>query len=172
MISRNSKLLIAVLVPITVALLATLVISVYSIRAKNSETAKLLSLSSEADEAKIRAHAIRALRLEAAEDIEAFENLVLSEDKFVSLIETIEEASRALKVDAKVVSVAKADKAASAEPVVIRVVVEAKGSWAGVFTFFRAVESLPYKIMVEESHLAKDNAEWRLRVVISLNSFN
>ena len=69
---KNSKLVLTVLVSITIILAVILAIGIYSIHANNNETSRFLALSSDADEAKIRAQATRLLRRDAADDIEVF----------------------------------------------------------------------------------------------------
>ena len=169
---KNSKLVLTVLVSITIILAVILAIGIYSIHANNNETSRFLALSSDADEAKIRAQATRLLRRDAVEDLEAFEKLILSEDGIVSLIEMIEEAGQVLNLDMEVVSVNKVDKEDADNPKLVEVVVEGRGSWAETYTFLAAIESLPQRVNFEESNLSKVGGAWNLRVILSINYFN
>ncbi|OHA91006.1 MAG: hypothetical protein A2832_00255 [Candidatus Zambryskibacteria bacterium RIFCSPHIGHO2_01_FULL_44_22b] len=169
---KNSKLVISILIPTAMALIAILAIGIYSIRANNNETSKLLTLSSDADEAKVRAQATRLLRVKAAEDLEAFERLILSEEGIVSLIEMIEEAGQALNLDTEVVSVNKVDKEDADNPKLVEVVVEGRGAWAEAYALLASLESLPQRLNLEESNLSKVDGAWDLRVVLSLNYFD
>src|SRR3989344_388122 len=169
---NNSKLVLAVLVSTSITLVAILSIGIYSIHANNNETSRLLALSSDADEAKVRAQATRLLRRDAANNIEAFEKLILSEEGIVSLIEMIEEAGQVLNIDTEVVSVNKVDQENVNNPKLVEVVVEGRGSWAEAYAFLAAIESLPQRVNFEESSLSKEGGAWDLRAVLSLNYFD
>ena len=115
----------------------------------------------------------------AAEDIAAFDSLTLSGDNLVPLIEDIEGAGQTLGLDTKIVSVGKIEDKKSVEPDIIRIVMETQGSWAPTLSFLRAIESLPHRVMIDESILSRDEigpagngASWRLKIVLSLYSFD
>ena len=159
-----------IMVPAVLIFVALFISSIYSIRGKNNETSKLLNTSREADTIEVRAKAVRALRSELTEEFEIFKELVLSEDKIVDLIEIIEGAGVSLGVETKVVSVAKVD-AKNQSPKVIKMIVETNGSWPLTLAMSQALESLPYKVTVEEVSINKDGGEWSSRTVLLLNYF-
>ena len=179
MTSHNSTLPLVTLAFISVVLLVVLVLGAYNIQSKNQKVLKLLALADEAAESRTLAQSIRVLQNNAAEDLMAFDNLTLSDDKLVPLIENIEGMSRALGLDTSIVSVSKIEDKKSVEPDIIRIVMETRGSWAQTLSFLSAIESLPHRVMIEELGLSRveaspagNGASWRLRIVLSLYSFD
>ena len=176
---NNSKLLLAILSLISIMLLTVLILGTYNIQLKNKAASKLLNLADEAAEAKILSQSVRMIQKNAAEDIAAFDSLTLSGDNLVPLIEDIEGAGQTLGLDTKIVSVGKIEDKKSVEPDIIRIVMETQGSWAPTLSFLRAIESLPHRVMIDESILSRDEigpagngASWRLKIVLSLYSFD
>ena len=159
-----------IMVPAVLIFVALFISSIYSIRGKNNETSKLLNTSREADTIEVRAKAVRALRSELTEEFEIFKELVLSEDKIVDLIEIIEGAGVSLGVETKVVSVAKVE-AKNQSAKIIKMIVETNGSWALTLAMSQALESLPYKVTVEEVSINKEGSEWSSRTALLLNYF-
>ena len=172
MILNNSKLLLMALSLILIILLTIVALGIYDIKVKNKETFKLLNKADSVAETENLAQSIRVIQASAAEDIAAFDNLVLVDDKLVPLIESIEEVGRELGLDTNIVSVAKIEDKKSVEPDIIRIVVETQGSWAPTLSFLRAIENLPYRVMIDESSLSKGEVDWRLRITLSLYSFD
>ena len=172
MIFRNSKLLLTILALVSVMLLATLTLGVYSIRAKNKNVPKLLNLADQAAEMKILVQSVRMIQNDAREDIKAFDNFVFSDDKLVLLIESIEGAGQALGLDTNIVSVGKIEDEKSVTPDIVRIVTETQGPWAPTLSFLRAIESLPHRILIEESSLSRVEVGWRSRIILSLYSFD
>ena len=172
MIFNNSKLSLIILALASLILLAILTLGVYDIQAKNRKASELLNLANQAAEARTLARSIRMMQDSAAEDLTTFDNLTLSDDKLVPLIEEIEWAGRALGLDTSIVSVGKIEDKKSIEPDIIRIVMETQGSWTPTFSFLRAIESLPHRVTIEESSLSKTEFGWRSKIVLSLYSFN
>lgn len=172
MIFRNSKLLLTIFSLVSLALLAVLILSVYSIRIKNRETSELLNLIDNAAEMEMLTRSIKAIQYDAREDIKAFGDFVLSSDKLVPLIESIEGAGRTLGLDTKIISVGKIEDKKLIESDMIRIVMETQGPWAPTLSFLRAVESLPNRVMIEESSFSRGETVWRSKIVLSLYSFD
>lgn len=176
---NNSKLLLAALSLVSIILLAVLILGTYNIQLKNKEASELLNLADEVAETKILSQSIRMMQSNSAEDIAAFDSLTLSGDNLVPLIEDIEGAGQTLGLDTKIISVGKIEDKKSVEPDIIRIVAETQGPWAPTLSFLRAIESLPHRVMIDESSLsrneigpASDGASWRLKIVLSLYSFD
>ena len=172
MIFNNSKLSLTILALVSLVLLAVLVLGAYDIQAKNRKASELLNLANQAAEASTLARSIRMMQDSAAEDLAAFDNLTLSDDKLVPLIEGIERMGRALGLDASIISVGKIEDKKSVEPDVIRIVMETQGSWTPTLSFLRAIESLPHRVTIEESSLSKAEVNWRSKIVLSLYLFD
>lgn len=169
---KNSKFCLTILSLVLLGLLAAVVFTVYEIRTKNKETSRLLNESNEVFERKELAQSVREIKTSAAEDVVAFENLILVDEKLVSLIESIEAEGKALGLDTKIVSVAKIESKKPEEPVLIKMIIQAEGDWTPTLSLLRAIESLPYKVMMEESNLLKVEDVWQLRTTFFLDSFN
>lgn len=172
MILRNSKVLLITLSLISLALLSVLILGVYNIRFKNKETSELLNLVDRASEVGIIIQSIRAAQNDAGPDLEAFDNMVLTSDKLVPLIESIEGAGQALGLETSILSVAKIEDKKSAEPPLVRIVMETTGPWAQTLSFLRAIESLPHRVLLDESNLSREEVGWRSRIILSLYSFD
>jgi Tfp pilus assembly protein PilO len=172
MIFNNSKLLLVVSALVSAVLLAVLVLGVYKIEAKNKKTSELLILADHAAEIKILEQSVRIIQNNASEDLELFESFVLSDDKLVSLIESIEGAGGRLNLETSILSVAEVKEKNPVAPKIIRITMETRGSWSGTLSFLRAIESLPQRVIIDESNLSREEVGWRSRIVLSLYSFN
>ncbi len=172
MIFKNSKLLLLVLSLIAVILLAALTIGVYNIRAKNQKISELLNLANQASEVEVLARSIRAVQSGAKEDLKAFDEFILSDDKLVVLIESIEAAGQTLGLGTKIVSVNKVEDKKAVAPDMIYIAIETQGPWAGTLSFLRAIENLPNQIRIDKLGLSKEEVGWRLAVTLVLYSFN
>ena len=153
-------------------LLAGLVTVLYTIRVKNKETFELLNATLDADEEKLLFQSLRMIQYEAFENIRDFESRVLTSDNLVPLIESIEEASRNLGVETRIVSVGRVDEKKLVEPYVVRIVTDSVGSWSGTLALLNAVENLPHRVTIDESIFTKEGTNWRLKIVLLLDSFN
>lgn len=169
---NNSKLPLIILVLISIIFLTVLILGAYNIQLKNKEASEILNLTDEVAETRVLAQSIRIMQNNAGQDLAAFDNLILSGDKLVPLIEGIEGVGRTLGLDINIVSVGKIEDKKSVEPDIIRIVMETQGSWAQTFSFLRAIENLPHRVMIEESSLLKGEIGWRLKIILSLYSFN
>src|SRR3989338_1978959 len=172
MTSHYSKLLLIMLSLVSVVLLAALTLGVYYVRAQNQETSEMLNIVDQATETETLTQSIRMIQNSSAEDIAALDGFVLSSERLVSLIEEIEAAGRALGVDVDILSVEKVENKKTNEQNTIRLSMEIHDDWAPTLAFIRAMESLPHRVMVEDSTLSREEADWRLRLVLSLYLFN
>lgn len=139
-----------------------------NIKLKNAETAELLVSLGAAENAERQAQAIRVIEMQASRDILALETLALTNDRLISLIESIEEAGRLLKLDLEIASFEKKEEGI---PQIIRIAINTKGSWMGTSSFLQAIESLPYRVLIETASLAKSGNVWKGSVVFALHSF-
>jgi uncharacterized protein (UPF0333 family) len=172
MILRNPKSLLAVFIVISIVLLAVIIAGVYQIKDKNEETSRLLSKITQETEDQALTQSIKAIKNDAAQDLALLDDIVFSEDKVVPLIESIEETGQVFNLKTEILSVLKIDGNSSAEPNVVRMTIESSGSWSSLLSFLNAIESMPGRVMIEESTLSKTEAGWGLRVVLALHSFD
>ncbi len=166
----NSKPLLIILSLISAILAVVLVLGIYNIRLKNKETSELLNLVDEAADRETSSQSIRAIQNSAAEDIKAFNKIILSNDRLVPLIENIEASGRDLGLDAEILSVGEVEGTGSLGLHTIRMVIETQGAWAPTLSFLRVMESLPHRVLIDESNISKQSDGWRSRIVVSLYS--
>lgn len=170
--NKNSKPLLLVCALILVALLAVFILGLYNIRTKNEETVKLLEEINSITELNDLARSIRMVQGDSQSGVVTFENLVLSEEKVVSLIESIEDAGRVLGLETNIVSVEKREGEKASDPDIINITIESRGSWSKVHALLRAIENLPNRVGVDELNIRKTEDGWQSRMAISLFSFN
>lgn len=172
MTPNNSKVRFSILSIIALALLVLLVVDVWKMNKENAETARLMALSAEVEAKANTAQTIHSLQTSASEEVRAFENLTLTNERLVPLIESVESVGRALGLDLEITSVEKKQEGEDAGPQRIRMVVEASGTWSGVFSLVKAVEALPHRVMLENVTLTKGEDDWNTMISLSLYSFN
>lgn len=172
MILKNSKIFLVTLSLIALVFLASVIFGIYDIKTKNKETSELLNEADRTSETGDLAQSIRTIQMSAEEDLITFEKIVLTNDKLVPLIESVELAGRELGLETKVVSVGKIEDKKPEEPSMIRMVLEVVGPWAETVSFLRAIESLPHRVIIDEASLSEVDVNWRLRITLSLHSFN
>ncbi len=170
MSKSSTKIVLGLVTLIALGLAGLLVWGVYTIRVQSIETQQLSSVIEEASRKEVLVQSIRTLQNSASLDLAAFENLDLSGEGLVDVIEGLEETGRALELETEILSVAEAKKTAS-EPLKIKIVVEVIGSWESAFLFLKAIESLPNRVMFEEVNLFRVEEGWSQRVSFFLYSF-
>jgi Tfp pilus assembly protein PilO len=182
----HSKLFPITLSLLSIVFLAVLILEIYNIQLKNREASELFNLADNNAKMAVLTQSIRMVQTNSAEDIAAFDKLTLSDANLVSLIENIEATGHVLGLNTNIVSVEKIEDKKSAEPDLIRLAIETQGSWAPTLSFLRAIESLPHRVMINESNLSRneagpasprqggagDGVSWHLKIILSLYSFN
>lgn len=171
MIFKNSKVIIGFFSLVFLILLAVIVFGIYDIKSKNQETSILLSEARQITEAGGLTQSIKTIQASSREELALLDELVFTNNKIVSLIESIERKGEGLKLDTKIASVERRESGTS-DPDLIRMVVEAEGSWPSTSAFLYALESLPYRVMIDESILSQAEDSWHLRIVFSIHSFD
>ena len=168
MSSRNSTVTAILLSVGALALVALLVLSIYYIRVENKKTAELLHAIDTSEAQGLLLQSVRALKSSAGREIEAFEKLVLSADNIVPVIETLEQSGRGLGLDTAITSVTEEKLG---EMAVMRLSIQSEGEWVEHFSFLRAVESLPYRVIFEEVSFIRSGTTWESRFSILLPLF-
>jgi hypothetical protein len=172
MARHSSKFRLVILSLVVLIMLASLIIVFYRLSSESKEASRLLNLIGQTEKEIALIDSARLFRDSAQEEIAAFESLVLSENKLVSVIESIEGAGRALSLETEIVSVSKVGDAPEGEPQEIEITIESNGSWTGNFSFLKAIENLPYQVKVREASFLKAPETWRSHISISLSTFN
>lgn len=168
--NSDTKIRLGILAIIALAMLALLGFGWISIKKENRQTADLMAASGASESAEREEQAIRAIQAESSDEIKALEALALTNDKLVPLIEDIESLGSELGLDLEIASVEKKE-AEGSSPQLIRIAVSAKGSWGGVLALLQAVESLPYRVIMESANLNKGTEKWDETLVFSVHSF-
>lgn len=172
MIFQSTRLAVGIFSLIFIILLAAIVFGIYDIRSKNQETSILLNDARQVTEVGGLTQSIKTIRASLSEDSLALDELAFTSEKLVPFIESIEEKGESLKLDTSITSVEKKEGADPADPGLINLVVETTGSWASNSAFLHAIESLPYRVMIKESTLSRNQDAWHLRVLFSIHSFD
>lgn len=157
---------------ISLIFLSALVFGIYDIKTKNKKTSLLLSEADRTSETGELAQSIKTIKTNAGEDLTTFDEIVFTNEKLVPLIENIESTGRSLGLETKIVSVGKIEDKKTLEPNIIRIVLETQGAWAETLAFLRAVESLPHRVMIDDSSLSEVDVNWRLRITLAIHSFD
>ena len=171
MTAHQTKIRLILLSLVSLALVALLVLDFYQIRAKNEETSRLTNLLDKGESMEILTQAIRNLQNNSWVEFETFQQLTLTNDSLVPLIESLENTGRSLGLTTKIISINKSGDPEAPEPQKIQMVVESSGTWRGTFLFLKAIESVPYRVMFEGVELAQSTGLWRARVTLSLYAF-
>jgi Tfp pilus assembly protein PilO len=172
MIFKNTKLALIIFSFLALVLAISLSFDIYNIRAENKETSNLLNVADQVAEERVLIQSIKVAQNNAKEDITALNNLVLTTDKLVPTIESIEEAGRALGLEVEIISVAQIANTRAGQPQKINLVIEADGSWSGAISFLYALESLPHRVIIDETNFTKREDGWHARITLALYSFS
>lgn len=168
--SINTQIRLISLSLVALALLAFIALNWLKIKNENLETTQILIASGATEKAQREAQTIRNIQISAADDLEAFEKIILTDEKLVPLIENIEETSRILRLDLEITSVEKSLES-EGEPQIIRMAINVEGAWSDIYNFLKAIESLPYRIMIEQVSLEKSGTKWSETLSFSIHSF-
>ncbi|PIP55798.1 MAG: hypothetical protein COX06_01335 [Candidatus Zambryskibacteria bacterium CG22_combo_CG10-13_8_21_14_all_42_17] len=172
MITNNSKFSLTVLILIAAALFTVLILGAYNIYSKNEKSKELLNSVNQTAETRTLDRSIKSVQNNAAKDLITLNNFIFSDDKLVSLIESIEGAGQAFGIDASIVSVGKIENKDNIGSSMVRIIIDTQGHWSGTLAFVRAIENLPYRVMIDESSLFRNEDGWRSRIVLSLHIFD
>lgn len=172
MITKNSKLFLITLSLIFLVFLAVAIFGFFDIKAKNKKISELLNEADRVSETGDLAQSIRTIQMNAEKDLVTLDKLVLTNNKLVPLIESIEEAGQELGLETKIISVGKVEDKKSLGPSTIRITLETQGPWAPTLSFLRAIENLPLRVIIDESSFSKVDVYWRLRITLALHSFD
>jgi hypothetical protein len=171
MSAKNTKYLLLSLSLIALVLLGALVYGTYRINGYVIKTEEMLRLADESVQADILAHALRVLQNESSQELTALEDFTLSESELVLFVENVEATGRELALETEIASIIKTEDKKGIEPTIIKLTVETTGSWSNSVTFLRAIENMPYRLIIDEASLDKEEQHWRTRVVMSVHLF-
>jgi hypothetical protein len=169
---KNSRTLLITTSVIVLSLLGLLSFNIYRVYSQNRATAQFLE---EANQKAIEDNlisSVRKLKAGAAPDIEAFETLVFTSDKIIEAIEKLELLGRSLTVEVEITHVEEVEKLPDTDGKGLRVALNAQGSWAGLFTWLKALESLPYRVMFDQVNFSKQEGGWRVTAVMFIPTFD
>lgn len=168
----SSKFAIWIFSALTVVLLALSMLALFYIKSQSEAAANLSAQADAAGKEEALIQSIRLIQENNKDDLAAFQNFILTDDRLVPLIESIERSGRSLGLKVQIASVDKLPGKSAGDPQKVSLVVESDGSWQGSYAFLKALESLPNRVMIDQVNLSKDSGAWHLKASISLYSFN
>jgi hypothetical protein len=169
---KNSRTLLIVSSIIVLSLCGLLSFNIYRVYSQNRATSLLLEEANQNATEDNLVSSVKKLKMGAAEEIEAFEKLVFTSDKIIEAIEELEFLGRSLNVKVEVTHVEEVEKIPETEGKGLRVALNADGSWSGLFTWLKALESLPYRVMFDQVNFTKTELGWRVTVVMFIPTFD
>ena len=167
----STKTRIAVLVLVILGLLGAVGTTLYRIREDGQESARLLGEVDSVAGERATAELIKDIRVDAEAEINYFESLALMDTGIVSVIESIEDAGRLLGLSTKTLSVEKVPESDGSKIQKVTLVVETKGTWSGVFSYLKALESLPQRVSISGIEMSKELDGWHSSITLSLFAF-
>ncbi len=167
---RSHKTAIVTLCLLVILLGGFLAFDVHNISKQNKETSELLNSVNERADQKILAQEIRQFQNREKDNIAAFNESVITEDRIVTVFESVEKAGRQLNLDIKIEVDDKRDTT-DTNPKQLGLSIEAAGSWGSNITFLHALENLPYRLEISEARITKNEGVWRSTFKITLPSF-
>lgn len=162
---------------VALLLLGLLTYVIYDIRASSRKTVALLQEADKITSEDLLFQSIRSVRGSIIEDLSNFDDIVLTEEKVVPLIERIEDAGRGLGLETTITSVSllKVEGNGVAQPTDkpkrVKLIIETKGGQNSTLNFLSALESLPQRILIDESNLIQEEGGWRTRTALSVYAF-
>lgn len=172
MTKYSTKFSLMLVSAILVGLLGLLAFGIWSMRDKNKSASELALLAENAASDEAVLQHVRLVENSHSDLIAAFEGIILNDGDLVPLIESIQGTGRGFGLETEILSVSETQGDGDAEPDLVRIAIESRGSWAANLSFLRAIESLPYRVMVEEAGIRKDaESVWVSDTVIFLHVF-
>ncbi len=165
-----TKTLIVLLGLISLALAGLIFIGFTYIKNKSISTSDTVRKVEESSNNSILAQSINSSGNSSANEIDKLDNLALSQEKLVNFIETLEGLGRNMNVSVKIVSVNSEPGKGEDSPDKIYFKIEALGNWSGTMQFLHAIESLPYRTMINNSNLSLTNGSESAATASSTNS--
>mgnify|MGYP001614585040 CR=1 FL=1 len=169
---KNSKTVLIFSGAATLLLLLVFFWGFRNIRERGANIALLKNKVSEASAEDSLIRSLATLKRSAGEELDAFNNRALTDNNLVSLIESLEDKASSLGLDLEIVSVNKtANESLPLEVEFLNIVIDADGSWRGVYSFLLALESLPHRVIFEKVNFSKREGHWNLNVAFSAYIF-
>ena len=120
---------------------------------------------------------LKSLQVEHAADIQALDAVALKRENLASFLDLVERTGTAVGVKSNIESVSvDQNKSASTTESRVHVTVTSDGSWPQALMYVHAIESLPYRISVDNVTLGLSNDQksgvvWRSSITLSLTAF-
>lgn len=168
MMFKNSKLTLWILAFITLIMVCLFVLDIYHIRSENKETSRILLEAEKAANEESLAQSVRSFQNTASSELLELDTIAVSDKNLILALEKIESISNRLGLSSEIKAV---DELEEGEPRV-RITLESTGSWSGIYSLLRAIESLPYRVMLEKSTLSDGELGWQSTITLSLYLFN
>lgn len=134
---------------------------------QNGEAVSLESQAESLGQMDNVAQSVRSIKNNSGADLAGLDNLVISQKKVVSFIGMIESLGGNMGLLTHTLSVA-------TDETTVRIALETDGSWTHSMDFIQALETLPYKVVLDETTMAYnvDSSGWHTNITIILPFFD
>jgi len=152
---------------LSLVLLAVLIFGLYKIRLQSEESVSLEGRAASLGQMDNVAQSVRSIKNSSGVDLSKLDDLIVSQKKVVSFIEMIENLGGSMNLLTHTLSV-------NTDETMVRIALETDGSWTRSMNFIQALESLPYKVTLDETTMSynAESKEWHTNIVIILPFFD
>ncbi len=172
MIPRNSKVVLLLSSVMVLGLTLLFSFGLYRIASQHRKANELAGPSLGEMTRQTSFQSLRAIQNISRGDVAILEKAVVSQDKTVAVLESLERAGRSLGTEVKITSVERVESLGTPATGGLKVDLDSRGTWSKNFALLRAVESLPYRVIFKEVSLVKEGSSWVLGLSILLPTFN
>ncbi len=145
---------------------------VYFISKMESDITEAIEKADKDIGSSVRAKNIEQVRLTYKEEVSIIDEVVLTRADLVAFIERLEKVGRDIGLSISISSITNDSKNVSiTNPEIVRVTIEARGSWASNLLFVKLLENLPYKYNIDRLDLLSDGKEWRTNSTLRLTTY-
>ncbi len=148
-------------------LLIVLIYGLYKIRTQSEQVVNLESRAVSLGQMDNVAQSVRFIKNSSGRDLSSLDGLIISQKKVVSFIEMIERLGGNMGLETHTLSV-------NTDEATVRIALETDGSWARSMDFIRALENLPYKVVLDETTTASnfESEGWHTNITMILPIFD
>ncbi len=179
--STSTKTLLILSILIMLGAVGILGYEAYVIRQEDVTSAELANQVAQNAKGEQVSEDLRAIQMNSVDQITTLNKLAVSQDTLVPFLELLEQTGRALNLTVKVNAVsADPGRVASSTAKKLHVTLEAVGNWSNSLAFVHSIESLPYRVMIDQAVMTTDLAvpgeattdhPWKSSYTLSLYSF-
>ncbi|MBX4200134.1 hypothetical protein KW790_01585 [Candidatus Parcubacteria bacterium] len=181
MSSFSTKTLFFFSTLLLIGLLGVFVYGVYIVNNKQKQVEMLQSEAGSGSKGDTLIQALKTIQNNDRDELLALNDLIITKESLVTLLELIEKTAKDLGLDIKVNSLQGTEKTTKASPSpTVNVSLTTTGSWISSITFVHAIESLPYRVIIDTTDMStsvglveegkKSSPVWRSSYQLTLYS--